>query len=277
MTAGYTGMNYFLYDNDTGGSNSGLFYDFNGNKTQLYHDVAAMNPEIARVGKVLRLLESEDVRFIRGAPANPTPTGLGHTHMQSAGVQGAVGAEQDGLIGFFTDDADQQYFMLTNLFHSATMTSAQTAMTLQLAFDNTINELLRINRQTGEPEKVVLNNHVLSVSLPGGTGELFKYNTGYFAGIPGGDADLDGDVDLSDLGALATFYGQNAGMSWNDGDFDFDGDVDLSDLGVLATYYGGGQAQAYAAFQAMTGVPEPATALSLTIVTLVFGFRRHAR
>lgn len=74
-----------------------------------------------------------------------------------------------------------------------------------------------------------------------------------------GDADLDGDVDLSDLGALATNYGASSAARWWTGDFDSDGDVDLSDLGLLATNYGAGQAQAFADFQSLS-VPEPALA-----------------
>lgn len=54
-----------------------------------------------------------------------------------------------------------------------------------------------------------------------------------------GDADHDRDVDLSDLGQLATYYGQTGGAIYAQGDFDYDGDVDLNDLGTLSTYYGG--------------------------------------
>ncbi len=49
----------------------------------------------------------------------------------------------------------------------------------------------------------------------------------------GGDANLDGQVDISDLGALATAW-QTSGV-WTGGDFDYSGFVDISDLGILAT------------------------------------------
>lgn len=55
--------------------------------------------------------------------------------------------------------------------------------------------------------------------------------------IPG-DADLDGSVDVVDLGILATNYGATSGKTWADGDFSGDGAVDVVDLGILATYYG---------------------------------------
>jgi hypothetical protein len=52
-----------------------------------------------------------------------------------------------------------------------------------------------------------------------------------------GDTDLDRDVDLSDLGNMASSFGVASGKFWNNGDLDFDGDVDLNDLGSLATYF----------------------------------------
>jgi hypothetical protein len=95
-----------------------------------------------------------------------------------------------------------------------------------------------------------------------------------------GDSDTDGDVDLSDLGNLATNYEQSPPRGWGQGDFDCDNDVDLSDLGTLATNYSGGQAQAYSEFSALTGVevPEPAGLASLALLAgakAAFGRRRR--
>ena len=59
-----------------------------------------------------------------------------------------------------------------------------------------------------------------------------------------GDTDLDGDVDLADLGNLATSFGlNNPTIDWINGDFDGDDDVDLNDLGTLATNFEGGPAR----------------------------------
>jgi hypothetical protein len=49
-----------------------------------------------------------------------------------------------------------------------------------------------------------------------------------------GDANLDGQVDVSDLGRLATNW-QTSGRDWSAGDFNYDSSVDVSDLGLLAT------------------------------------------
>jgi hypothetical protein len=53
-----------------------------------------------------------------------------------------------------------------------------------------------------------------------------------------GDANLDGHVDLADLGALLAHYGQTGDLTWYDGDFNGDGTVNLSDLGELLARYG---------------------------------------
>ncbi len=83
----------------------------------------------------------------------------------------------------------------------------------------------------------------------------------------GGDFDLDGDVDVSDLGILATNYGTLSGMTWREGDADGSDGVDVSDLGILATNYGTSTAAA---------VPEPAAlCLLLGALTIVCLFRRR--
>jgi hypothetical protein len=83
-----------------------------------------------------------------------------------------------------------------------------------------------------------------------------------------GDADYDGDVDVSDLGTLATNYGLTADQRWTHGDFDRDEDVDVSDLGMLATNYGTGTGPA--------PTPEPATILLLSVGGVLLRRRRRA-
>jgi hypothetical protein len=57
--------------------------------------------------------------------------------------------------------------------------------------------------------------------------------------IPG-DANVDGFVDVGDLGILAANYGTTSGALWSQGDFNGDGLVDVGDLGILAANYGTG-------------------------------------
>ncbi len=53
-----------------------------------------------------------------------------------------------------------------------------------------------------------------------------------------GDANLDGKVDVTDLGALATNW--QTSSVWTGGDFNYDGFVDVTDLGALATNWQAG-------------------------------------
>lgn len=75
-----------------------------------------------------------------------------------------------------------------------------------------------------------------------------------------GDANLDGVVDITDLGILATNWQEPA--NWLGGDFNADGVVDITDLGALATNWqvaASGQdfASAYAQAFGDSVVPEP--------------------
>jgi hypothetical protein len=53
--------------------------------------------------------------------------------------------------------------------------------------------------------------------------------------IPG-DANLDGMVDVTDLGILATTF-NDTGTTWTEGDFSLDNQTNVTDLGLLATNY----------------------------------------
>jgi hypothetical protein len=52
-----------------------------------------------------------------------------------------------------------------------------------------------------------------------------------------GDANYDGQVDVGDLGILASNYGRTA-ATWTMGDYNADAVVDVGDLGILASRYG---------------------------------------
>lgn len=95
-----------------------------------------------------------------------------------------------------------------------------------------------------------------------------------------GDADLDGRVDVSDLGALATNWQRSA--DWLGGDFDGSGQVDVVDLGVLATNWLSGltgpfapDALATGASGAAAAIPEPRAAALLVAAGLVARRRRR--
>jgi len=102
-----------------------------------------------------------------------------------------------------------------------------------------------------------------------------------------GDANLDGQVDVTDLGALATNW-QTANV-WTGGDFNYDGFVDVSDLGALATNWqlGVGNPLGRGSFDAalasvglgnLATVPEPCAAAGAGLVFVhALSRRKRAR
>jgi hypothetical protein len=71
-----------------------------------------------------------------------------------------------------------------------------------------------------------------SVSDPAGHPLAGDYTFPFF--VLAGDADHDRDVDVNDLGILATNW-QQSPRTFSQGDFDYSGTVDVNDLGTLAT------------------------------------------
>ncbi len=93
---------------------------------------------------------------------------------------------------------------------------------------------------TGAPNSAV--GYVEAVRLfgdAGGTwfGETVDATTLLIAYTFGGDANLNGTIDIDDFNLLAEYFGQ-AGRTWYEGDFNGDGRVGLEDFNLLATNYG---------------------------------------
>jgi hypothetical protein len=111
-----------------------------------------------------------------------------------------------------------------------------------------------------------------------GTAVLMRFTVG-------GDANLDGVVNFTDLVRLAQHYG-STGSSWAQGDFTYDGNVDFADLVKLAQNYGQALPSAPLAgappgfdrdvAAAFSSVPEPGLgALGIAASVALFGRRRR--
>jgi fibronectin-binding autotransporter adhesin len=127
------------------------------------------------------------------------------------------------------------------------------------------------------------NDANLSPSLAGSlTGQTYDADSVLVKYTFLGDADLDGDTDLNDLGLWASSFTGDLGNPvtpstfWTSGDFDYDGDTDLNDLGLWSSTFtgdlGGGagsllvaapnappEAVAILNNMGITVVPEPST------------------
>ena len=73
--------------------------------------------------------------------------------------------------------------MVTNLWHDKGLSAAAANGTVQLMLDPSILSVARLSRETGSVEQLVVTNGTLTITLPGGTGDLLKIKDGRFSGL----------------------------------------------------------------------------------------------
>lgn len=131
--------------------------------------------------------------------------------------------------------------------------------------------------ETGKTALGYAEMGLIPAGQPGDTAVLIKYT--YL-----GDTDLNGQVDVADLGALATKWQQTG--TWIDGDFDYNGTIDVNDLGLLATNWqdGVGNPLGPSLAEALAGlglpqvsVPEPGSLGVMATAALMLCRRRRTR
>jgi hypothetical protein len=157
-------------------------------------------------------------------------TGVSATNISSANN----GLRGDVVVGFFkvlheSYDGDsyfnQKYFMVTNGLSDGSATAAQTQQTIHLTFNfgsSGITSLQRLSRTTGQVETVSLVSdgggvYHLDLTLDGGTGDLFKYNTGApFVGVEEAAVPVlavsPATQSVANTAGAATFTVSNTGM-----------------------------------------------------------------
>ena len=187
LTTGHKGINYFRYDgpgNLYGPSSPNLVDNPTGTANDLYDDAQDVNAEVAHLETSLKFLNSTAVRYIKQGTRTATPStmpnytsGVQQSQLTNVRITSPAGPYTDGIIGFFDDDKGDEYFMLANMNFNQNMMTHD-ALDFQMQFDNTVTSLQRLDRETGQVVDVPLTNQRLDVNLPGGTGELYKYNTG---------------------------------------------------------------------------------------------------
>ena len=190
LTSGYTGIGYFTYEDQQGPamvSNATL------ERRPIYYHAARLNQEVRHIGQTLRFLTSTAVHYLPGR-GNRVPAGVtawrpgagNNTAIKSIVIENANEASvdwQDLLIGFFIDDQGQEYFMITNLWHGQEVSAAERALTVTLTLDPGVRVVGRLSRTTGQPETLLVNDGVLRLTLPGGTGDLLRLGSSRFPGL----------------------------------------------------------------------------------------------
>ncbi|MCC6679900.1 MAG: hypothetical protein IT445_03260 [Phycisphaeraceae bacterium] len=183
LAYGYTGIAYFVYDLAVSEFERAVL-EVDGTPSPLYAPTAKLNPEVANLGRCLRMLTSTSVHYVPAAdsacPEGTTPWQDQTMIIETPGC--------DGLIGWFTDDAGGQYFIFVNLKHGADMSAEDGATTFRIRFGEPVTALHRLSRESGQVEPITLETDEtgasgFSLSLPGGTGDLFKIGDGEFSGL----------------------------------------------------------------------------------------------
>ncbi|MHB9071454.1 MAG: hypothetical protein ACYC54_13940 [Sedimentisphaerales bacterium] len=248
LVYGYKMLDSFVYDG--WGSSSPLspvlFSDSRGtaHPTTLFYQIAQSNQEVRNIGSSLVYLQSYDVRFVTSGTVPPRNVawlaGASDPYITGIAVTSANPAEV--VVGYFhpmleEDDgpsySNQIYFMVTNGKHGYNLNAIDAQQTIQIDFNfasSGIQNIQRLNRQTGLVELISTqeqcndltyvstgsNAYRLTLTLPGGTGDLFKFSTGAFfvnglqcaqssERIPG-DINNDCYVNLQDFAEFAKVW-----------------------------------------------------------------------
>ncbi|MCK4323105.1 MAG: hypothetical protein KAW89_01145, partial [Armatimonadetes bacterium] len=194
LAYGVTGMVDFLWVADSSPTiKDGGYWNITGpNPTVLYKRLAPINREIARLGPTMLKLTP-----VRAYHMDGRDDGDGVHHWSDvdgdlpswmcrsgllANVTGASNRNHV-MVGFFRDDAGQEYFMVVNK-DIGPGTGVEVATDIQLTFHPSVTGLQRLNRITGQVEDIAVEGGNCLFSLAGGTGDLFKFDNGTgFAGI----------------------------------------------------------------------------------------------
>ena len=89
----------------------------------------------------------------------------------------------DVLLGLFRDDAGGRYFMPVNFQRERDRGADELTVTVTINLTPSIRQLGKLSRSSGQSELLTIHNQTLAVTLPGGTGDLFKIGDADFPGL----------------------------------------------------------------------------------------------
>jgi hypothetical protein len=137
-----------------------------------------------------------------------------------------VGFNHDVSASLGSDDLLVQNLTTNQTISSNDFSLAYDTSTNQAAFNYTAGLL-----PDGNYRATLL---AAGIATPQGAPLTSDFTLDFF--VLAGDADHDRDVDVNDLGILATNW-QQSPRTFAQGDFDYTGTVDVNDLGILATHW----------------------------------------
>jgi hypothetical protein len=178
---GVKGFSDFLFISNSAGVDPDTGYSFaNRTLTPLGTQLAPINAEIANITKSLVTLTPSRAYHMDGeagvygfaASDLDLPVNLRRTGK----LTGATSTNGNKLqVSFFKDSANSEYFLVVNKNANGSSTGAALTTNVTLSFDGTVNKLRRLNRTNGQIETFAVSSNQHTFSLPGGTGDLFKY------------------------------------------------------------------------------------------------------
>ncbi len=215
---GYKMSIAFIYDVDppSYGAFIPMLFEEGGDSspTPFFYRVAEMNRQSLNLGPSLLRLVSTDIRLVRGrhrvlglfdvrnarpdgvedwdADAVPHIVGISARNDNPLVNSGLPGDVVVGVFRVLDESFDgeewtgETYFMIVNGLSDANHPASETRQTIRIDFDfsgTPIERLQRRSRETGEIEVVPLISdggslRHLDLTLDGGTGDLFKFDTG---------------------------------------------------------------------------------------------------
>ena len=228
LAYGAQGVQYFTYwqpvDYD-----SYVFHDspidINGEQTDTYTVVQDMNEEIKGLSKVFLGATVQSVGHTGSRPTGTT------AYADSAPINSLTTSGSDGAVVSRLTNGDNDYLVVVNRDIDSTMT-------LNIGL-NTSKTFTRVAKDGSE---TAISGGTVTYTVAPADIVVLKWSNATVR-LPG-DANLDGVVNVGDLGILAANYGRNLIQSvpqaewWGLGDFNNDGVVNVGDLGILAANYG---------------------------------------
>ncbi len=146
-----------------------------------WHAVRDVAPEVQTLARALLNLRTKDPIGYVGTIPEKCSAFEGHGALKS--VLLGRRSNDAALVGFFDDEASEEYFMVVNLAHGLNMSKMDGMRRLRLVFRADVEQIERLNRMTGRVETLRTsesagNRRVLEIQLEGGTGDLFKWSNG---------------------------------------------------------------------------------------------------